>query len=88
LTPGLAKLTEEKLAHLRRDLGGVGLQREVPGIEEAHHRARDVAFECLRARGQEERIILSPYGEQRRLVVAEIFLEGRVKRDVSLIVTE
>ena len=64
------------------------LQREVPGIEEAHECAGDIPLECLRAARQEERVVLSPYGQKGRLAVAEILLEGRVKRDVALVITE
>ena len=51
----------------RRDLRGVGLQREMPGLEEADDGVRDVALERLRARRQEERVVLAPHCEERWL---------------------
>ena len=78
----------KEVADGRRDLGGVGLQREMAGVEEADDGVGNVALERLRARRQEERIVLAPDGEERRLVGPEIVLEGRVERDVALIVAE
>src|ERR1700730_788268 len=63
-------------------------QREVPGVEKADYCSRNVALECLRAGRQEERIVLAPHGEERRLVSAEIGLESRVEGDVAFIVAE
>src|SRR6266481_9227936 len=63
-------------------------EREVPGVEKAEDRSRNVALECLRAGRQEERIVLAPHGEERRLVSAEIGLESRVERDVALVIAE
>src|ERR1700691_1041472 len=70
----------EKIADRGRNLRGVGLQRKMAGVEEAHDRSRDVALECLGAGRQEERIVLAPHRQEGRLVVAEIGLEGRVAR--------
>ena len=78
----------EEVADGRRDLRGVRLQREMPGIEETHDRVRDVAFERLGPWRQEERVVLAPHRQQRRLVSAEILLERRVERDIALVVAE
>ena len=78
----------EEVPHRRGDLRGVRLQREVPGVEEAHDRVRDVARERLGPLRQEERVVLAPHRQQGRLVAAEILLEGRVERDVALGVPE
>lgn len=51
----------KEVADCRRDLRGVGLQREMSGIEEAYDGVRDVPFERLSARRQEERIVLAPH---------------------------
>ena len=59
--------------------GGMRLQREMSGVEEAHRRVRDVALERLGARRQEEWIVLAPRRQQRRLVGAEI-VAGRSDR--------
>src|SRR6201986_2606606 len=64
------------------------LQREVPGVEESHVRLGNVAFEGLGARRQEEGIVLAPYREEGRLVGTEVLLEGRIERDVALVVAE
>jgi hypothetical protein len=70
----------------RRDLRGMRFQREVPGVEEADNCSRNVVLECLAAWRQEERIVLAPHGEERRLVGAEVGLESRVERDVAFVV--
>ena len=54
----------EEVADGRRDLRCVRLQSEMAGVEEAHHRVRDVALERLGARRQEERIVLAPHREE------------------------
>src|SRR5262249_61891833 len=64
------------------------LQREMPGVEKAHERFRNIAFEGLGARRQEEGIVLAPHREEGRLVGAEVRLEGRIERDIALVVAE
>src|SRR5579871_864154 len=66
----------------------VGFQRKVAGVEEADHRMRNVALERLRAGRKEERIVLAPDREERRLVGAEVILEGRIERDIALVIAE
>src|SRR3546814_8109196 len=61
----------------RGDFRGMGLEREMPGLEEAHHRGGDVAPEGLGAGRQEEGIVPAPDREEGRLVGAEICLEDR-----------
>ena len=68
----------EEIADGRRDLISVCLQREVARVEEANHRTGNVVLERLGPSRQEERIVLAPYGKKRRLVCAEIVLEGRI----------
>ena len=63
-------------------------QREVPGIEEAHDRVRNITFEGLGTHWEEERIVLAPHGKEWRLVGAEIFLETRVQCHVALVIAE
>src|ERR1700730_15322044 len=63
-------------------------EREVTGVEKADDRSRNLALECLSAGRQKERIVLTPHGEERRLVSAEVGLESRVKRDVAFVVAE
>jgi len=78
----------QEVADGGRDLRGMGLQREVAGVEEAHDRVRHVAPEGLSARRQKKRIVLSPHRQEARFVGPEIALESRVERDVALVVSE
>src|SRR5208337_4796391 len=64
------------------------LQCEMPGVDEADDGPRDVPLESFGARGQKERIVLAPHRQERRLVGPEIRLEGRIERDVALVVAE
>ncbi len=63
-------------------------RREMPGVEEAHDRVRNVALERLGPLRQEERVVLAPHRQEGRLVGAEVLLEGRIERDVALVVPE
>ena len=58
------------------------------GVEEPYLGVAVVALECLRACWQEERIILAPYGEERRLLGAEVLVEFGIEGDVIRIVEE
>src|SRR6188508_426857 len=80
--------TGQEIADRRRNFRGMCLQREVTGVEEADDGARNVALEGFGAGRQEEGIVLAPYCKERRLVGAEIGLEGRIKRYVALIVAK
>src|SRR5262245_46196623 len=84
----VAKSVRKKGADFSRDHGGMRLQREMAGVEEAHLRVGDVARERFRSRRQEERIVLAPHCQERRLVGAEIVLKGRVKRDAAFVVAK
>src|SRR5207248_7342269 len=64
------------------------LQREMPGVEKAHERFRNIAFEGLGTGREEEGIVLAPHREEGWLVGAEVRLEGRIERDVALVVAE
>ena len=70
------------------DFFGMCFQREVAGVEQTDGRTWNVAFESLGACWQEERIVLAPHRKERRLVLAEVFLESRVQRDIALVVAE
>src|SRR5262249_48787504 len=67
---------------------GVGLQREVSGIKKAHNRAWIVAFERLGTNREEERIVLAPYRQQRRLMAPETLVAGVGKCDVAVVISE
>src|SRR5262245_55306483 len=81
-------LSVEEVADRTGDFGGMGLQGEVTGVEEAHLGRRDVTLERFRAWRKEERVVLAPDREQARRVLTEVFLERGVKRDVALVVAE
>src|SRR5947207_7894208 len=70
------------------DFFGMCFQREVAGVEETDSRIWNVAFEGLGTCWQEKRIILAPYRQERRLVLAKVLLEGRVQRDITLVVAK
>src|SRR4051812_8049499 len=77
-----------KLPDCRCDFSGVRLQREVPGVEEADIGVRNIALERFGSRGQEERIVLAPHRQQRRLAISEIGVEVRVESDIAGIVEQ
>src|SRR5580698_10386858 len=78
----------EKLPHCSGYLRAVRLDGEVACVEEADLRIRDVFSKRLGPRGNEERIVLAPDSQQRRLRLAEILLELRIKLHVRCIVQE
>src|SRR5262249_8877365 len=78
----------EEVADHRRDLRGVGLEREVARVEEVDRRAGNVASERLGAARQKEGVVLSPHRQEGRLARPEVALKGRVERDVALVITE
>src|SRR5580698_3164212 len=78
----------KKVAYGGCNLCSVSLQREVAGVEKANDGVGNVAFESLGAPRKKEGVVLAPRREEGRLVRAEIGLEGRIQRDVGLIVPE
>src|SRR5262249_43695975 len=57
------------------DFAGMRFQGEVSGVEEANNRVRIVALERLGTGRQKEWIVLTPHRQERRPVLAEVFLE-------------
>src|SRR3984893_10791267 len=55
-------------------------------VEELHRGLGNIALECLRTCREEERIILSPNRQERRLILSEILLKLWIKRDVAGVV--
>ena len=70
-----AGLSLQEIADAFGDFRGMRFQCEVAGVQEADNCGWNVALERLGARRQEERIVLAPHRQKRRLVLAEIFLE-------------
>src|SRR5215472_7510665 len=71
----------QEIADRRSDIVAVRLQRKVASVEETHFRTRNIALERFGALRQKERVVLPPNCQKPRLVLAEIGLEFRVKRD-------
>src|SRR5262249_6073903 len=78
----------QEMADAVRDLASMGFEREVSGVQEADHRAWNIAPERLSPRRKKERIVLAPYRQERRLVGAEVFLKRGIEGDVALVVAE
>src|SRR5689334_5741037 len=57
------------------DRDGVGFEREVAGIEEAHLCVRKVALEGFGTGGQEEEVVASPHRKQGRPLLTKVRLD-------------
>jgi hypothetical protein len=71
-------------SNLCRDLLRMGFKREVAYFK-MDHGAWNVAPERLGIARQKKGIVLSPGGQQTRLVSAEVLLKCRIQRDVALV---
>src|SRR5262245_8087468 len=78
----------EEVADRPGDLHGMCFQRKMARVEEVDDGARNVAPERLRARRQEERVVLAPHREQGRPVRTEVLVELRVQRNIAGVVEE
>ena len=76
----------EKTVHRRSDFLGMRLQRKMTGVVEEDLGIWNVAPESFCATRQEERIVFTPHGEQRRPLLTKVFLKLRVERDIADIV--
>ena len=74
----------EEIPHQPGDLGAVGLQGEVPGIEEMEVDGLQVTPVGLSSGRREDLIVLAPDDQHRRLALAEIRLPLRVERRVRI----
>src|SRR3974377_1853490 len=63
----VAKSGAKEVPYCCGNFRGMGLQREVSGVEETHDRIGNIAFEPLGTLRQEERIVLAPHGQEKRL---------------------
>ena len=61
-------------------------QREVPVVDKLDRRVRVIPLVRLRARGDEDRVVLTPNRKKRWLVLAEILLELGIQLYVVLVV--
>ena len=76
------------MADVSADLCRVRFKREVAGFIKAHFRIRNVAFECLGSRWQENGVVPAPGCQQRRTARANALLKPRIWRNVGSIVQE
>src|SRR5580704_337786 len=74
----LARYLREKLEHRGSDFVGMGFQREMAGVEKLDCRVGIVAAISFGSGRDEKHIVLSPYGEEGRLVLTEVGLKFRV----------
>src|SRR5215469_7071049 len=78
----------QKLEDGRADLRIMSFERKVTCINEMDFGVRNIPLVGLSARGQKERVVLAPDGEERRLVFSEIALKLRIEIHVACIVEE
>src|SRR5262245_61032859 len=78
----------KKVPYGRCDLVTVRLESEVSRLEELDLRFPDVTLEGLSTRRHEERVPAAPDRQQRRLVLAKVFLELRIHLDIARVVEE
>ena len=64
----------------------MGLQREMAGVEEAHVASGMSRLNASAPGGRKNGSFLPHTARKRRLMGAEIVLEGRVERDIALVV--
>ncbi len=76
----------QELAHERRDVRMVGLQREMASVEQMDFRLWQVPSIGFCSCWQEVRIMPTPNRQEGRSMRAEIGLEQRVERHVAAIV--
>src|SRR5262249_11876603 len=68
------------------DFAAMCLERKMPGVIKMHLGLRNILFERFRTGRKKERIIFTPYGQQRWLIFPEILLESRIERHVACII--
>ena len=80
--------TCKEVANGSRNLLRMSFKREVARVEKTNRRSWNVAFESLGPCWQEKRIVLAPRRKEQRFLFAEVLLEGRIERDVALVIAE
>lgn len=76
----------KKIPDILRNFFAMAFQGEMSAFYETDLSVGQVAFERLRAGGNERGVVFAPDCQQRRTAVAQILLKLRVKGDVALIV--
>src|SRR5215510_6715223 len=78
----------EEVADQCRDFLRMSLEREVASVEEMNGRTGNVASESLGTTRQEKGIVLSPCCQEGGLVLAEVFLERGIQRNITFVVAK
>jgi hypothetical protein len=78
----------EEVAHEVRDRVDVRLEREVAGVEDVVLEAAQVALVGLGSSEREDRIVLAPRDQRRRLVGAKVGLPARIERRIRAVAQE
>ena len=81
-------LSVEEVVDQRDHLIGLVLQREMAGVEEMKLQVGQIALVRMRAIGGENLVVLAPDDQRRRLMLAEISLDGGIERQVGPVVVE
>src|SRR5947207_3344664 len=84
----LGRVLNEELPHQPGDGVPVGLQGEVPGVEQVVFKRLHVSLVWLGSGGGEDLVVLAPNDQQRRLVLAEVLLPFRVQCRVAAVAEE
>lgn len=66
----------------------MSFQREVSSVKEVKLGIGQITLESFSSCWQEEWVVLALHCKERRLVSAEILLEGEIERDIALVVAE
>src|SRR5271165_2593757 len=85
---GLCDLSFEEVADQRHHFVSLVLQGEMAGVDEVKLDLRKVALVRMRPVRRENLVVLAPHDQRGRLVLAEVRLSGRIKRQVGAIVIE
>src|SRR5207244_13482213 len=72
-----------ELTHNRRNLVGLGIEREMPGIENMYYRLRHIFAIALRLAGIKSQIVLAPNHQHARLFLMHPPLPLGIRVDVG-----
>src|ERR1700734_1263601 len=78
----------QKPAHGGANLGGMGLQREVPGVEQDNLGLWHGTLVSERTGRQEMWIVAAPDGQQRGRMRPEVSLERRIKSEIAGVIQD
>src|SRR5215472_16993381 len=81
-------LAGEEIADERHHFVGFVLERKMPCVDQVKLDLGQVALVRVSAGGREDLVVFAPDDERRRLMLAEICLHLRIKRQIGAIVVE